>query len=95
MLENLSIDLYLDEDDLPPMPLLESDEEVKLEPEETITERIKLNPQKNNNKLLTKLPKLLAQIKAENNSYKLKNEIRQILNLLYQIIKSLKKFTTV
>ena len=36
------------------------------------------------NKLLTKLPVLLAQIKAGNNSYKLKNEIRQIKCLLYQ-----------
>ena len=36
------------------------------------------------NKLLTKLPILLAQIKAGNNSYKLKNEIRQILYLSYQ-----------
>ena len=36
------------------------------------------------NKLLTRLPILLAQIKAGNNSCKLKNEIRQILSLLYQ-----------
>ena len=43
------------------------------------------------NKLLTKLPILLAQIKAENNSYKLKNEIRQILYLLYQHNKITKK----
>ena len=35
------------------------------------------------NKLLTRLPILLAQIKVGNNSYKLKNEIRQILYLLY------------
>ena len=35
-------------------------------------------------KLLIRLPTLLAQIKAENNSYKLKNEVRQILYLLYQ-----------
>ena len=33
------------------------------------------------NKLLTRLPILLAQIKAENNSNKLKTEIRQILYL--------------
>ena len=33
----------------------------------------------------------LAQIKAENNSYKLKNEIRQILYLLYQHNKISKK----
>ena len=31
------------------------------------------------NKQLTKLQVLLAEIKAENNSYKLKNEIRQIV----------------
>ena len=36
------------------------------------------------NKLLTKLPILLAQIKAGNNSNKLRNKIRQILYLLYQ-----------
>ena len=36
--ENLPIDLYLGENDLPPIPVLESDEEVKLEPEETIAE---------------------------------------------------------
>ena len=35
------------------------------------------------NKLLTR-PILLEQIKAGNNSYKLKNEIRKILYLLYQ-----------
>ena len=34
-------------------------------------------------KLLTRLPKSLVQIKARKNSYKLKNEIRQILHLLY------------
>ena len=46
--ENLPIDLYLDEDedDLPPIPALEGDEKVKLEPEETIAERMKLNPRK-------------------------------------------------
>ena len=36
------------------------------------------------NKLLTKLSIPLAQIKALNNSFKLKDEIRQILYLLYQ-----------
>ena len=35
------------------------------------------------NKLLTKLLILLAQIKAGNNSYKLKNEIKQVLYLLH------------
>ena len=36
------------------------------------------------NKLLTKLPILLAQIKSQNNSNKLKNKIRKTLYLLYQ-----------
>ena len=36
------------------------------------------------NKVLTRLPVLLAQIKAGNNSYKLRNEIRKILYFLYQ-----------
>ena len=39
--ENLPNDLYLDEDDLPPISALEGDQ--KLEPEKTIAERIKLN----------------------------------------------------
>ena len=34
---------------------------------------------------------LLAQIKAGSNTHKLKNEIRQILNLLHQHIKTTKK----
>ena len=36
------------------------------------------------NKLLTRLPILLAQINTGNNSHKLRNEIREILYLLYQ-----------
>ena len=43
------------------------------------------------NKLLTRLPILLAQIKAGNNSYKFKKEIRKILCLLYQHNKITKK----
>ena len=43
------------------------------------------------NKLLTRLPILLAQIKAGNNSYKFKKEIRKILCLLYQHNKINKK----
>ena len=43
------------------------------------------------NKLLTRLPILLAQIKARNNSYKLKNEITQILYYLYHHNKITKK----
>ena len=41
------------------------------------------------NKLLTRLPILLAEIKAGNNSYKLNNEIRQMLHLLYLFIYTL------
>ena len=44
------------------------------------------------NKLLTRLPISLAQIKSGKNSYKLKNEIRQIQYLLYQHNKITKKF---
>ena len=43
MPQNVTIHLYLDEDDLLPMLALECDEKVKIEPEETITERIKFN----------------------------------------------------
>ena len=68
--------------DLSDIPPLEGDEEVKEEKELII-----LTP----NKLLTRLLKLLAQIKAGNNLCELKNEIRQILNLLYQHIKITEK----
>ena len=67
MIENLLefIDLLSDEN-VPPMPLLKGDEELKQ------GTRIKiLNPKK----LLTRLPVLLAQLKAGNNSFKLENEI--------------------
>ena len=64
------------------MPTLEPDEEVK----EGIGLKI-LTP----NKLLTRLSILIVQIKAGNNSYKLKNEIRQIPHLLYQHNKITKK----
>ena len=76
---------------LAPMPPLEGDKE----PEETIAERVKLNTRKRKNegtglkiltphKLLNRLPILLAEIKAGNNSDKLKNEITQILYILHQ-----------
>ena len=42
-------------------------------------------------KFLTRLSILLAQVKAGNNSYKLKNKIRKILYLFYQHIKITKK----
>ena len=43
------------------------------------------------NKLLTRFSVLLAQVKAGNNSHKLKNERRQVLYLLYQHNKITKK----
>ena len=98
--ENLIINFV--EDDLQSMPPLEGDEEVKLEPEETITERVKSNPRKRKltgtglkiltpTKLLARLPILWAQIKAGNNPYKLKYETKKILHLLYQHNKITKK----
>ena len=87
--ENVPIDLYLHEDEggLPTTLALEGNEKVNLEPQGTIAERIKLNLQKKKatgtrlklltpSKFLTRLPILLASIKAENDSHKLKNEIR-------------------
>ena len=71
------------------MPALEGDEKVKLEPEETIAERRKLNKRGTGlwiltpNKPLTRLPILLSQMKVGNNSYKTKDETRKILYLLY------------
>ena len=89
--ENVTLDFA--DDDLPPILALEDDEEVKWKPEKTIAERIKLKPQKTKitriklkiltpDNLLYRLPILLAQIKAENNSNKLKNIIRQMLHLV-------------
>ena len=71
--------LGFDQNYLLPMPQLEGDEEVILDPQETITEGVKLIPWKRKNegtrlkllipnKLLIKPPILLAQIKAGNNS---------------------------
>ena len=67
--------------DLPPMPVLEGDEIKEGKGIKILTP----------SKLLPRLPILLAQIKAGNNSYKLKSEIRQILYLLYQCNKTTKK----
>ena len=65
------------------MPLLEGDEEKVKEGKGVKI----LTP----SKLLTRLPILLAQIRAGNNFHKLKNEIRQILYLLYHHNKIIKK----
>ena len=61
---------------VPPMSLPEGEEDEKTEEKGLNV----LTP----NKLLTRLPILLAQIKAGNNSCKLKKESKQILYLLYQ-----------
>ena len=63
------------------MPPLEGDEKVKEGKGLKILTTNKLN----------RILILLAQIKVGNNSYKLKNEIRQILYLLYQHNKTTKK----
>ena len=57
------------------MPPLEDDEEVRK------AKWLKTLP---SNKLLARLSISLAQIKAENNSWKLKIQTRKILYLLYQ-----------
>ena len=43
------------------------------------------------NQMLSRLPIYLAQLKAENNSEKIKNEIRQILYSLYRSTKLTKQ----
>ena len=65
--ERVTLRRQKSDNDLPPMPPLEGDEE------ETEGKRLKiLTP----NKLLTRLPVLLAQIKDGHNSNKINNEIR-------------------
>ena len=72
--------------DLSNMSPLECDEEIKEGKEIEI-----LTP----NKLLTRLPISLAQIKVGNNSNKLKNEIRHIMYFLYQHNKIAKKVSNI
>ena len=80
--------LDFDDNDLPLMPPLEGEEEVKLEPEKTIAERLKLNPRKRKivgtrlkiltpNKLLTRLTLLRAQIKFASNPCKIHKKLDQ------------------
>ena len=70
--KNLNLELYSDEDDDEMTPLVSEKEEMKSEPEETIVERVKLNPRKRKktgtglkilspNKLLPRLSILVAQ----------------------------------
>ena len=73
---------YVDLSDMPP---LESDEGKVKEGKGLKTP----------NKLLTRLSILLAQIKAANNSYELKNKMRHILYLFCQHNKITKKFTAI
>ena len=65
------------------MPPLEGDEKVQK------GKSLKISTP---NKLINRLPILLAQTKAGNNSNKLKSKIRQILYLLYQHNKITKIF---
>ena len=83
---------------IPPMPPLERDEEKYYSAPSTPLlkgvkkrEGIKLLQDLTPKKLLTRLAILLAQIKAGNNSNKLKDKIREILYLLYQHNKITKK----
>ena len=69
--------------DIAIMPLLEGEKEEVKE-----GKRLKSLAR---NKLLTRLPILLAQVKARNNSNKLKNVVTQILYLLYHHNKITKK----
>ena len=95
MSENLRIDLYLDEDDLSLMPAIEGDKQVKLESQDTIVERVKLKLQERKTAragLIISTPnKSLTRIQAVHYSYKLKNEIKQRLYILYQHNKFTKK----
>ena len=77
----------VDDEDLSNLPTLEGNEEEVKE-----GKGLKIIVQ---NKLLTRIPILLAQIKAGNNSSKLKNEMRQIPYLLYQQNKTTKRITTI
>ena len=74
-----------------------SEEEIKIEKPDKIVEIVeeilKFNKQKQSgesikiltpNQMLSRLPISLAQLKAGNNSEKLKNEIRQLLYSLYR-----------
>ena len=74
------------DNDLQPMPPLERDEE------DTEGKRLKILTQ---NKLLTRLSALLAQIKDGHNSNKLNNEIRQNYIFCINIIKSIENFTAI
>ena len=104
MPENLNIDLFIDEDDLLPMSALEYDEEVKLEPKETIAKRVTLSPQNEkwrnriksfSSKLVTRLPTLLAQIKLEAIQTNEKMELVKYCIFCTSIIKPPKKCRTI
>ena len=69
-LEVYNYDGWYEEGDISVMPRLEGEEEVKK------GKGIKILTK---NKLLTRIPVLLAQINAGNKSFKLRNEIRQII----------------
>ena len=90
-------------EDLPSMPPLVGDEgELKLEPEETVDEIVRIHHQKitgkglkilTPSKLFTRLPILLAQIKAGNYSCELNKKSDKYQHNI-SVIKSLKQFET-
>ena len=82
-LENEELTDKEESSDVPPISLLEGNEEKK--------EGKGLKILTPNKLLLTTHPIFLAEIKDGNNSYKLKNEIRQIVYRLYQDNKITKK----
>ena len=82
-LENEELTDKEESSDVPPISLLEGNEEEK--------EGKGLKILTPNKLLLTTHPIFLAEIKDGNNSYKLKNEIRQIVYRLYQDNKITKK----
>ena len=92
---NLTLDKYDysgksgDEEELKNLPPLEGDEEKHYSvPSTPLSKGDQRGGKGLNilipNKLLIRLQVLLAQIKAENNSNELKDEIRQVLYLFYQ-----------
>ena len=64
--------------------VLDTTDMTELESEESAEQRGQGQKILTPNQLLSRLPITLAQLKAGNNSEKLKNEIRQLLHFLYR-----------
>ena len=74
---NIIIDAFINKDIMPEDLEKDVNQEEEPEYEENIAERIKMRRQ-------SRLPISLVQLKARNNSEKLKSEIRQLLYSLYR-----------